>query len=108
MQTRVYWKKLRDLENTLPEGDVVVVSKDTPDGGRAGVITEVPRRTAAQLLIEGRAELATKEQAQQFRTSVADKFKAAEQAAAAQRVQLTVVPESELKALRNAIRTTKQ
>ena len=37
---------------------MVVISLETPDGGKAGVPTEVSRRNAARLIVEGWAELA--------------------------------------------------
>ncbi|MCS6954156.1 MAG: hypothetical protein RMK57_16210 [Bryobacterales bacterium] len=69
MDLRVYYQKLRELEATLPSDYVVVVSKETPDGGCAGTLTEVSRRLAAQLILDGAAELATEEQTRQWRSA---------------------------------------
>jgi hypothetical protein len=62
MDLRVYFQKLRSFEASIPTPYVVVVSQETPDGGRAGVKTEVRREMAAQLVIEGRARLASEEE----------------------------------------------
>lgn len=69
MDLRVYYQKLRELEATLPSDYVVVVSKETPDGGCAGTFTEVSRRLAAKLILDGAAELATEEQARRWRNA---------------------------------------
>lgn len=67
MDLRGYYQKLRELEAALQSEYVVVVSKETPDGGRAGTLTEVPRRLAAKLILDGAAELASPEQTRQWR-----------------------------------------
>ena len=67
MDLKSYYQKLREMEAALPSDYVVVVSKETPDGGRAGTLTEVPRRLAAKLILDGAAELATEEQTKKLR-----------------------------------------
>jgi len=95
MDLKVYYARLRKTEEELPEGDVTVVSLATPDGGRAGVITEAPRAVAARMIVDGGARLATEEEAQRFRATNAEARRQAEQAAAASRIQVTVVSEPE-------------
>lgn len=72
MDLKSYYQKLRELEGALPSDYVVVVSKETPDGGRAGTLTEVPRRLAAKLILDGAAELATEEQTRKLRTLMSE------------------------------------
>jgi len=91
MELKVYYQKLRQVEGGIPEPYVVVSSLGTPDGGRPGVLTEVPRALAAKLIVEGGARLATGEESQEFREQVAEAKRLAEQAAAAGRIQVTVV-----------------
>jgi len=91
MDVRQYYKKLRELEASLPEADVVVVSYETPDGGRAGVLTEVPRRNACQLLLEGRAKVASQEEAEEFRQNEAAKREEFKRNQAASKIQFQVV-----------------
>ena len=55
MDLKLYYQKIRDLERDLKADYAVVVSLETPDGGKAGVRTEVPARTAAKMIVEGRA-----------------------------------------------------
>ncbi len=62
MDLRQYFRKLREIENSLVDAYPVVISLETSDGGRAGVVSEVSRETAAKLIIEGRAILASEEQ----------------------------------------------
>ena len=95
MDLKAYYQKMRQIEASLPEADVVVVSLTTPDGGRAGLSTEVPRTIAARLIAEGGARLATEDEAQKHREQHAEARCLAEQAARANRIQVTVVSEAE-------------
>lgn len=95
MDLKAYYQKLRQIEASLPEADVIVVSLGTPDGGRAGLSTEVPRTIAARLVAEGSARLATEDEAQKHREQHAEARCLAEQAAKANRIQVTVVSEAE-------------
>ncbi len=103
MDLKVFYRKLRELEASIAEPHVVVVSRETPDGGHEGVMTEVERETAARLVIERRARLATAEETAAFREQSAEQKRAAEQMAAASRVQLTVLSEADLRALKSAV-----
>ncbi len=95
MDLKAYYRKIRQTEATLDGPHVIVVSQESPDGGRAGVRMEVPRAIAAKMLVEGRARLATTEEASQYREQLAEAKRAADQAAAAQRMQFTVVSDTE-------------
>ncbi len=107
MDLKVYYRKLREVEGGIAEEYPVVVSFETADGGRAGVRNEVPRAVAARMIVEGKARLATEEEAEQYRLEVTEARRQAEQAAVASRIQVTVIPETELKALRAVLRQTK-
>ena len=93
MDLKVYYQRLRQIEAELKAPQALVVSLETPDGGRAGVFTEVPKTLAAKLIVEGGARLATEEEASEFREQVAEARLKAEQAATASRIQVTVVSE---------------
>lgn len=69
MDLRAYYQKIRKLEADLPGPFVVVVSRETSDGGRAGVLTEAPRGLAAKLIVDERASLASPEQTAEFHAS---------------------------------------
>jgi hypothetical protein len=95
MDLKVYYQKLRQVESSIAEPQVVIISQATPDGGRAGVATEVPRTVAARMIVERTAHLATKEEAQKFREGIAESKQLADELAAASRLQVTVVPKAE-------------
>lgn len=67
MDLKAYYREIRTLETLLTDKDVVIVSNTTPDGGKAGTITEVPRLVACQLVVEGKARLASTEEIAQYR-----------------------------------------
>jgi hypothetical protein len=108
MDLRIYYQKLRQIEAGLAEGDAVMVSLETPDGGKAGVKTEVPRPTAATLIVENRARLASEEEVAAYRTEAVEAKRLADQAAAANRLQFTVLSEADLRTLKGPARAQKQ
>lgn len=77
MDLRAYYQKIRSIESEIREASTVIVSLETPDGGRAGVRTEVPRAVAARMIAEQKAELASEESAAEFRAVAEAKWKAA-------------------------------
>lgn len=107
MDLKVYYRKLREVEAGIAEEYPIVVSRETADGGKEGVYSEVTRAVAARMLVEGRARLASPEEAAEYRERMAEARRIAEQQAAAGRVQLTVISEAELRALRSALRSSK-
>ena len=107
MDLRVYYQKVRQIEARITDEHVVIVSCETPDGGKAGVRTEVPRGIAAKLVVEGRASLASAEESAAFREASAEAARKAEQLANAGKLQLTVLSEPELRALKSSIRPQK-
>lgn len=70
MDLRMFYQKMRKLEQEIVEPHVVVISLDTPDGGKPGVRTEVTRANAATLVVEGRARLANKAEAADYYKSL--------------------------------------
>lgn len=57
MDLREYYRRIRDVEAGIVEPCVTVVSRKTPDGGRKGLKTVVPRAVAARLIVDGKADL---------------------------------------------------
>lgn len=98
MDLKVYYRELREVEGKLPE-PCVIVSRETPDGGKAGVRTEAPRRVAARLIVSGAARAASAAEARAFQEEKQEARRAAEQLAAASRMQVTVIPSHELRNL---------
>lgn len=79
MDLRVYYQRIRAVQADLTEPCVVIVSKETPDGGKAGVKTDVPKALAARMIVEDRAVLASPEETAQFRGEVAQRWRDAEE-----------------------------
>ena len=100
MDLKIYYEKIRDVASKIDEKYPVVVSRDTPDGGKDGVLIEVAQMLAAKMLVEGSARLATPEEAQAFRQQQADAKRIAEQMAAASRLQFSVLSTEELNKLK--------
>ena len=78
MDLRAYYEKIRRIEALIDAVFAVVVSRATPDGGRAGVKTELPRAAAARLIADGKVDLANPEEAEQFRSEAEAKWKEAQ------------------------------
>jgi hypothetical protein len=106
MNVKIYFQKVREAESGIQDEYPVVVSRETSDGGKAGVLTEVPRRVAAKLLVEGSATLASAADADAFRTQQADAKQAFDDAIAAAKVQLSVLPTADLERLKATSRLT--
>ena len=104
MDLQVYYQKIREMEGKIAEEFPLVVSVATQDGGKGGTTTEVPRRLAAKLVIDGHARLANKEELKAYREALAEAKRVAERAAAAARLQVTVLSTTELDRLRSEAR----
>jgi len=78
MDLRAYYDKIRKIEAMIDAVFAVVISRATPDGGRGGVMTELPRAAAARLIADGKADLANPEDAAQFRSEAEAKWKEAQ------------------------------
>ena len=98
MDVRSYYRKVKDTEERLKSDDVVLMSLETPEGGKEGVRTEAPRNVAARLIAEGRARVATEAEATEFREGLRAARQKYEREEAARRVQIVVMPQAEDKA----------
>jgi hypothetical protein len=100
MDLKIYYSKIREAEKKIPEAFAVVTSRETADGGKPGVYTEVPRRLAAKMIVEGLADLAEPEDAAGFRARQAEAKRVADEQALAAKVELRVVSQTELDRLK--------
>jgi len=93
MDLRRYYQELRKKEAEIEGKDIYVVSLDTADGGKAGVITHVPKAIGCRLIVEGKARLATAEEAERYEQE--EERKRAEIASQefARKIQVQVVAE---------------
>ena len=96
MDLKQYFRKLRETEGGLAEQYPIIVSLETPDGGKGGVISEVSRAVAAKLIVENRAVLASDEQKSTYTLEQDLAKKAAEKTELARRVQVAIIADPEL------------
>ena len=108
MDLRLFYQKLRKIEQEIPDPHVLVVSHETPDGGREGQKSEVSRGIAAKLILEGRARLASPEEVAGYRAAVEQARHDADQRTMAQKIQVNVVSEADFRAIKNASRPEKR
>ncbi|MBV8809561.1 MAG: hypothetical protein JO033_12885 [Acidobacteriaceae bacterium] len=98
MDLRRYFRKMREVEAELTEQYPMVVSLETPDGGKPGLVSEVAREVAAKMIVEGKAALATETERDAYRKAQANSKAAAQKAELARRLQVAIVADPELHA----------
>lgn len=108
MDLRIFYQKLRKIEQEIADPHVVVVSHETSDGGRAGQKAEVSRGIAARLIVEGRARLASPEEVAEYRNAIEHARQEAEQRAMAQKIQVNVVSEADFRTIKSVSRPEKR
>jgi hypothetical protein len=108
MDLRVYYRKLREIEQGIAEEFVIVKSVATPEGGVAGRLTEVGRAVAARLILEGVAELASQKESADLRLRQAQEKKEEDERRAAAKIQFAVLTDSDLRTLRSGARGSKE
>jgi len=91
-----YYRKIREIENTLDDTYVLVKSLDTADGGKAGLISEVSRSVAAKMIVEARATLASEKDKAQYAEALSAAQEAAEKAELTKRVQVAIIADPNL------------
>jgi hypothetical protein len=91
MDIRRYYRELRELEAQIKEKDIFVTSLETPDGGRAGQVAEVAKRTACKLLVEGRARKSTPAEIEAYKREQAARRATAEKERLAEQVRFHLV-----------------
>lgn len=96
MDLKQYYRKMREIEKSLAEPYVLIVSLETADGGKAGVVSEVPREIAAKTIVESRAVLATEDDRNAYRKQQAAAQKAAHKAELSRRVQVAIIADSDI------------
>lgn len=96
MDLRVFYRKVREVVESIPDEFTIVISEETPDGGKAGVPAEVRRGLAAKLVVDGKARLATPEEIRQYWEDVQAARQQADRDAVASRLQVAVVTEESI------------
>jgi len=100
MDLRQYYQKISEKEAAFKEPYPVVVSLETGDGGKTGVLTEVTAAVAAKMIVEGTAMEATEDQATEFRGLQAEERRLAQAAAEAKKVQIALVSSDEFRQIK--------
>lgn len=108
MDLKKFYQKLREIEQKIPDVFPVIVTHETPDGGCPGQKVEVPRSIAARMVVEGRAHVANAEEATAYREAVDQARQEAEQRALAEKVQVNVISESDLRTIKSTPRVDKR
>ena len=107
MDLRVYYAKMREAAATIPGECAVVMSLETPDGGKAGVCMEASKVVAARLLVDSRARLATAEETATYYSQQAELRAKAEQDLAPARLQVAVLSEQDIESFKSGRRIGK-
>lgn len=97
MDLKQYFKKIKDTEASIEEPYLLMVSLETPDGGKPGAVVEVSRQEAAKALVESRAVRATDEQKEAHFKQEAERKKSAEKTELSRRLQIAIISDSELR-----------
>jgi hypothetical protein len=87
----MYFQKIREIERSIADQYPVVISLETPEGGKAGIATEVSRELAARFVADGKVRLATQDERSAFYAEAKAALAAAEEALVASKIQFTVV-----------------
>jgi uncharacterized Fe-S cluster-containing radical SAM superfamily enzyme len=101
MDLRKFYQKLREAEQAIVEAFPVVVSHETPDGGRAGQTVEVSRAIAARLVVEGKGHVAVGEELAAHNDAVAQALQEAQKKAMAEKIQIKVVSDADFRSMPN-------
>jgi hypothetical protein len=91
MDLKKYYAELQEKEASLEGKDLYVVSLATSDGGKAGIFTQVAKRLGCQLMVEGKARLASKEEVEAYENEQAEARASIESQAFASRIQVQLV-----------------
>jgi hypothetical protein len=97
MDLKQYFRKVRQVEASITDTFPLVISLETPDGGKPGLASEVSREQAAKMIVEGRAMLASEEEKELYRQQQAQVKRAAEKAEMAKRLQVAIISEADLR-----------
>ena len=103
MDLKLYFHKVRTIEATIPGDQAVVVSLETADGGREGIMNEVKREVAAKLVVQGKVRLANDEETAEYRAGVRAAKKAADEQLLRDRLQLHGLIQADRNLTRSAL-----
>ncbi|HEU0123426.1 MAG TPA: hypothetical protein VFQ91_23050 [Bryobacteraceae bacterium] len=108
MNLKDYYREIDEQLAQIPDAFVLVASLATPNGGKAGVVSEVSRRTAATLVVEKKARMLTPAETEQWQAERDQRQKQKDIAALQERMRMSRLAEDELRALRAALQTPRK
>jgi hypothetical protein len=108
MDLRQFFKKIRDVEDGIVDQFPLVASLETGDGGKSGVVSEVPRCQAARMIVEGKARLASEEEKQVYIEQAAASRKHFDELEAAKRAHMVFIASPEPPPQQAPVRTPKK
>lgn len=103
MNLKDYYRAISAQEGAIEDEFVLIISLPTDNGGREGVVSEVNRRTAATMIVDKKARLATPDETKQLREERKEQQRQRDIAALQERVRMTRLAEDELRALKKAL-----
>ena len=106
MNLRTFFQRVRELKRDLGPGPVVIVSQDTSDGGVEGATVEASTEVAARLIAEGKARVASEEEARKYRADQQEAYLRALEAQEAQRAYYLPVTRESLKQMSGRTKPT--
>jgi hypothetical protein len=104
MDLSVFYGKIRQQEKDINDQFPIIVSQETGNGGKAGVMVEVARSVAARFIVQGLARIASGEEAQFFRDEQANAKRAADELLEAVKSQAVTVTARAIERLQAAVR----
>jgi len=103
MNLKEYFNEIYIQEVSIEDEFVLVISLATPNGGKAGVVSEVSRATAAKMIVDKTARLATPEETEEIRERQLEAKRQKDTAVIQARLRLAVQAEDELHTLKEAL-----
>ena len=97
MDVKQYYRKINEVQAGLKDKYPMIISLETPDGGKAGVVSEVSRSLAAKLIVEGRGVLASQAEVEKYQNEQIAARRIAEKAELAKRLQVAIIADPDLK-----------
>lgn len=108
MDLKGYYRKIREVENSIEEEFPVIKSLPTEAGGRGGRLVEVRRATAARMIVNAMAEFAAPEEAAKLRRQAEEARAREQERLKASQIQFTVLSGEDLRALQKSGRSRKE
>ena len=108
MNLKDYYRDITAQEAEIEDAFVLVISLQTPNGGRAGIASEVSRATAAKLIVEKQARLATPEEARRILNEREEAHRLKDIAALQERVRMARLAEDELRSLKKSMQQSRK